>query len=348
MGMNFEVSPGSDGFGDARYAAYLPFELASGANLLHLEAPIEVAQGSISLRLEKLHHIYALSARSFPSMDAAAAGLDGLRASLLLASLRIGVGVRYSQTLGDVKLFEEPQPSSDVGLVAHACSVRGWAATDGHYDADKAAILPDNKRLTRLEMGRASLLVGISIENFFSSLTEALSFHAIHAIVGNDKLKLAIELYAAYRFELSDNAQFITLVSALESLLPDMEIVEASSAVLIKVKAVVSECRDQYPEGSDERRAVDHLHSRLGKLKREAIGTTLRAYVSDVVSRYPDLGNEKEVSAKLGDIYSIRSTLLHAGRGDERKILEALGFLRDFVPRMLTVLFIEAAKGATP
>jgi hypothetical protein len=347
MGMIFAVSPGSDGSGSARYAAYLPFVLAPGANLPPIEAPVEVTRGSISFRLERLHHIYALSSRSFPSEDAAAASLDELRASLLWASLRFGVGVSYSRTLSEVTLFEEPKPSPDSGPVAHAASVRGWAATDGHYDADKAAILRDDKRLTRWEMGRASLIVGISIENFFSSLTEALSFHAIQSIVGNDKLKLAIELYAAYRFELSDNAQFITLVSALESLLPDMVIADASSSVLDKAKAVVSGRRDQYPQGSDEWNAVNHLLSRLGTLKREAIGTTLRAYVSDVVSRYSDLGNGTEVSAKLRSIYSIRGALLHDGRGDEREISEALGFLRDFVPRMLTVLFKEAAKGAT-
>lgn len=345
--MIFAVSPGSEGFGDARYAAYLPFVLAPGANLPPIEGPVEVNQGSVSLRLEKLHHIYALSSRSFPSEDAAAASLDELRASLLWASLRFGVGVSYSRTLGEVKLFEEPNPSPDSGPVAHVASVKGWAATDGHYEADKAAILPDHKRLTRWEMGRPSLIVGISIENFFSSLAEALSFDAIRAVVGNDKLKLAIELYAAYRFELSDNAQFITLVSALESLLPDMEIAEPSSAVLNKAKAVVSEYRDQYHQGSDEWSAVNHLLSRLGALKREAIGTTLRAYVSDVVSRYPNLGNGEEVSAKLRSIYSIRSTLLHDGRGDEHEISEALSFLRDFVPRMLTVLFREAAQDAT-
>jgi len=345
--MIFAVSPGSEGCGDARYAAYLPFVLAPGANLPPIEEPVEVNQGSFSLRLEKLHHIYVLSSRSFPSEDAAAARLDELRASLLWASLRFGVGVSYSRTLGEVKLFEEPKPSPDSGPVAHAASVKGWAATDGHYEAEKAAILPDQKRLTRWETGRASLIVGISVENFFSSLAEALSFGAIRAVVGKDKLKLAIELYAAYRFELSDNAQFITLVSALESLLPDMEIAEPSSAVLHKAKAVVSECRDQYPQDSDEWSAVNHLLSRLGALKREAIGTTLRDYVSDVVSRYPNLGNGEEVSAKLRNTYSIRSTLLHDGRGDEQAISEALSFLRDFVPRMLTVLFMEAAKAAT-
>ena len=73
-------------------------------------------------------------------------------------------------------------------------------------------------------MGRPTLTVGISIENFFKFLSQALSFERLTGVVENLKLKLAIELYAAYRFELSDNAQLITLVSAFESLLRNMEI----------------------------------------------------------------------------------------------------------------------------
>lgn len=344
--MIFAISPGSDGSGHERYAAYLPFVLAPGAKLPPIDGPITLKQGHLDLKLEKLHHLYALSSGSFPSEDTAAAHLDELRASLLWLSLRFGVGVSYSRILGNLKLFEAPKAAPETGPIAHVAGAKGWTATDGHYDADKAVILPEHKRLTRWEMGRPSLVLGISIENFFNTLREALSFKGLRGVVENDKLKLAIELYAAYRFELSDNAQLITLVSALESLLPDMVIPECSSVALAKAKEVVKGYRDQYQHGSAEWSAVNHLLSRVGALRTESIGNTLRTYVSSVVSRHPDLGDPPDVSVKLRNVYSIRSTLLHEGHGGDQEMGEHLSFLREFVPRLLVVLFKEAAKAA--
>jgi hypothetical protein len=64
-GMIFAISPGSEGFGPERYVAYLPFVLAAGANLGPPEDPVTSTQGSFNLKLEKLHHHYALSSGHF-------------------------------------------------------------------------------------------------------------------------------------------------------------------------------------------------------------------------------------------------------------------------------------------
>ncbi len=344
VGMIFAISPGSSGSGHDRYTAYLPFVMAPGAALVPFDAPVKNDQGSYTLRLEKLQNLYAISSGEFQSPEAAAAGLDELRASLLWVSLQHGAGVSYSRSCQDVNMFDAPI-AADSGPIADVVRTKAWEATDGHYDADKAAIIPDHKRLTRWEMGRASVQVGISVANFFNSIVEARSLGVLGGVMHNDKLKLAIELCAAYRFELSDTAQFISLVSALESLLPDVNVAEYASSALLQAKSVVAGCRDAYQRDSKEWKSINHLLSRIGMLKTEAIGTTFRAYLSEVVSRNIALGNPDEVSVVLRKVYSIRSALLHDGRADE--LAESLSFLRDFVPRLLVVLFREAAK-ATP
>lgn len=199
----------------------------------------------------------------------------------------------------------------------------------------------------RWEAGRASVAIGISIESFFVSLSEALSFESLGEVIENDKLKLAIELYATYRFELSGNAQLITLVSALESLLPNIEIPDHSRSVLAQAEKLIKESRDGYSRDSTEWSDINRLLSRVGYLKDEAIGKTLRNYVESVVSRYPELGDATDVSSKLRDAYSVRSTLLHKGHSGEEKIGPHLSFLYDFVPRLLAILFRESAKAFT-
>jgi hypothetical protein len=344
--MIFAISPGSDGAGPERYVAYLPFVLAPGANLAPIEVPIASTHGSLTLKLEKLDHLYALSSGPFPSVDTVAAHLDELRASLLWLSLTYGVGVSYSTVLGSLHLFEAPQPVPESGPLSQLAGAVDWTATDGHYDADKALIRPDHKRLTRWETGRVSVVVGISIESFFASLNHALSLEGLRGVIENEKLKLAIELYAAYRFELGDKAQLVTLVSALESLLPDMAIPECSNAALAQAKETVRASRDRYPLDSTEWGVINHLLSRVGALKTEAIGTTLRNHVSAVVSRHPELGDPVDVSLKLRDVYSLRSTLLHEGHSREQESGGHLSFLREFVPRLLAALFREAAEPA--
>ena len=346
--MIFAISPGSDGSGPERYIAYLPFVLAPGANLASMDGPVTSTQGTFSLKLEQLHHYYTLSSGPFASEEAAVAHFDQLRACLLWLSLRHGVGISYSKILGNLNLLDLPRPVPDSGPFSHVAGTVGWTATDGSYNADKALIIPNHKRLIRWENGRASVVTGISIESFFKSLSEALSFESPGEVIENDKLRLAIELYAAYRFELSSNAQLITLVSALESLLPRIEEIPAGSKVALKqAKKAVKASRDRHAQDSTEWGVINRLLCRVGELKHEAIGTTLRNYVASVVSRHPELGDPEDVRSKLRNLYSIRSKLLHEGHPGEEKIEPHLSFARDFVPRLLAALFREAAKAFT-
>ena len=131
---------------------------------------------------------------------------------------------RLSEALDDVILWDQPIPRPEIGKIADLMGDWGWSATDGHYCADKAVIRPDHKRLHRYEMGRPSTIVGISIDNFLNSIDKALTFPTLERVIEDAKLTLSIELYAASRFELSERAQLLTLVTALEVLLPNTKI----------------------------------------------------------------------------------------------------------------------------
>ena len=160
----------------------------------------------------------------------------------------------------------------------------------------------------------------------------------------NPKLKLAIELYAAFRFELSENAQLLTLVSSLESLLPDVEIDASAKTALAEATKTIKSVRDNHASGSSEWTLINKLLSRVADLKRQSIGTTLRDYASGIVSRYPELGQPIDIEKKLTQAYSVRSHLLHEGHADDQHVRESLSFLREFVPRFLAVQFREIAR----
>lgn len=346
MGMLFAVSPGSVGSGDERYIAYLPFVLSPGAKFQSVDGPVKQKVGDLDLKLEKFQTFYAISSGPCPSTARAAEHLDDLRASLLWLSLKRGMGVSYSRSVENLTLFDTPQaaPPPNGNPIGHVSQAMGWSATDGYYDAGKATVLPEHKRLIRWEMGRAALVLGVSVGDFFECLIEAMSFKELRRVTEASKLKLAIELYAAYRFELSSNAQLITLISALESLLPEVEIPACADAALTQAKEAVATYRGRFESASPEWSAINRLLSRMGDLRTESIGRSLRTYVSSVVSRHADLGDPESVSVKLRDAYSVRSTLLHTGSAGDQDIENHLSFLREFVPQLLKVLFKEAAK----
>lgn len=342
--MIFAVSPGTEGSGPERYVASLPFVIAPGATLGTFDPPVSSTIGLLNLSVEKLHHIYTLNCGPFQTEAEASNAVSKLGIALLWFSLTHGVGVQYSKELGNATFFGAPLPIPESEhIMAHIGRVTGWTATDGHYEAEKAIVRPEHMRLARWESGRATITVGISNDNLLTCLHTALSFPRLEHIVNHAKLRLAIELYAAYRFELSRNAQLVSLVTALEALLPNVEIGNQSKAALAHGKKSVQAVRDAYPKNSSEWTEVNHLLSRIGGLQTESIGTTLRQFAVSAVSRHPKLGNPEEVSFQLRDAYSVRSKLLHEGHCPEEKLKEQLSFLCSFVPRFLSALFEEAA-----
>ena len=97
--MLFAISPGSEGTGQDRFSAYVPFVLQPGRNLVPLDSPITKEFGPDKLLLEPLHHSYAVSLGPFQTVSAAERNLCKLQAALLWVSLKYRVGLRYSKVI---------------------------------------------------------------------------------------------------------------------------------------------------------------------------------------------------------------------------------------------------------
>lgn len=339
--MIFAFSPGSDGSGPERYMVSIPFTVAPGYAINMPATPVIRATAESTPMLEKLHHLYSLKFGPYAMLEDAEDGLSEVAAALLWVSLSQGVGIKYAKDRRDPTVFQESSPINETGLMGHMRESPGWDATDGHYDAEYSIILPDHKRLVRWEAGRATLTVGVDVESFIAHLREALQFPNLRAVAIDEKLKLAIELCAGHRFELSANAQFFALVTSLEALLPDMLVSQSAAAALGSAAKTVRGVRDQHAKGTQEWADLSRLLSRVGELKHESIGMSLKAFVGAAIARNPDLGDEHTVIDNLRAAYSTRSRLLHDGIAELQAISSNLTFLRDFVPRLLTALFKE-------
>lgn len=341
--MLFAISAGSDGSGDDRFVASIPFVLSPGNTLQLAETALYSFEGGDHVKLEKLQLRYLASVGPYASEAEAELGLQKLISALLWSALEFSVGLRYPSERGAVHFHEQPLPIPNVEPMAYIGKITGWQATDGHYDADSPIVLPDHKRLVRFEGGQATITVEINSDNFLKTLAEALQFPGAASVANDNKLRLAIEVCAGHRFEISDNAQFVALVTALEALLPDSIVPPAAASALAQARAAVLEARNQHPVESIEWSQVNNLLSRVGKLQHEAIGTSMRSFALAAIQRHPDLGDADTASRALRDAYSVRSRLLHDGHADPALLSEKLSFLRQFVPKLLRALFLETA-----
>jgi hypothetical protein len=251
--------PGTAGRGEERFVATLPFWLSPGSTLQLPNESTQFTGATGRLTVERLHHLYTASLGPYPSTDAAEQGLAQLRAAVLWCAIEFGTGVRYSVQTGIVSLFDEPITIPTVHPMAHIGEVTGWECTDGHYDAGEAVIRPDHKRLVRFESGRATVTAGIAIDRFVAKAEEALSFERLSQVAGDNKLKLAIEVAMSHRFEASDNAQFITLITSLEALLPDLPVSPAASVAIAEAAQVIRGKRDTLPRRADSKSGTGWL-----------------------------------------------------------------------------------------
>jgi hypothetical protein len=342
--MIFSMSLGTAGSGDDRYTLYVPFSMSPSSSISNIEKSASVVLAGYDVRIEKLVNFFALTIQPFATEEEAARFFPKARAALLWASLKQRAGISAPTTLSQADLFPTPKsvnPGTDG--IREVFEKAGWREYDGGYDADKAVVRPEMKKLVRWEMGRARAILSTSSANFCAIVTEALAFASAEKVLGDERLQLAIELYATHSFEVSDKAQFIGLVTVLEALVPESQISSDASSALAKAKTAVQQARDAVEKNTATWTDLNHLLSRIGGLEDQAIGTAMRMFVAEAAARFPALGNPAELTQKIRAAYNLRSDLLHEGRSEE-DLKTSLGFLRDFVPKLLQHLFVEQAQ----
>jgi hypothetical protein len=247
---------------------------------------------------------------------------------------------------GTSQLSESQRPIAKAFFEIAAAA--GWEYTEGHYEAEAAQVIPDHKKLIRFEVGAASVSLGISATSWSHAMVTAFQYPRLNEINGQGRMRLAIDLYSESRALVIPRTQFLTLVIALEALLPRTRISDVAQEVLTELKKGGRDALTACGRDAFRREEINRLLSRVGGLSYEAIGTTLRGFVRSTAERHKDLGSPEELEARLKEIYDIRSSLVHEGAADEKGLEDGLFFLTRFVPRLLKILFVEAATAPRP
>ena len=189
--MIYAFSVGSNGSGPDRFGLYVPFIMSPGREISSIDKEIKHDIKGYKVSLEKLTNFYAITVGDFNSIDEAHRFFPKLCSSLLWASLKFKAGISYPKVITEINLEDNPTPihkDSNFRIVTDAV---GWNELEGHYDADKAVVRPEAKKLVKLEMGRPTVIIAINTDNFFKAISEAISFKVPENVVNDEKLQLA-------------------------------------------------------------------------------------------------------------------------------------------------------------
>lgn len=251
MGMLFSWSIGSSGSGSDRFILYVPFTVSLGCEISSIDGEMEHNINGYKVRIEKLTNFYAITIGEFNSIDEAHQFFPKLCSSFLWASLKIKAGINYPNMITEIKLEENSTPIHKDSNIRMITDMVGWSEIEGHYDADKAVVRPEAKKLIRFEMGQPSVIIGVNAENFVKFISEAILFKSPESVINNKKLQLAISLYSAFHYEVSDNAKFISLVTVIEALKPKEEEVSDIAREALELAISTIEKLKACKEGSD-------------------------------------------------------------------------------------------------
>lgn len=248
----------------------------------------------------------AIIGSSFDSEDAALQAARETRTRFLQWAVREDVGIDWGGSLPGTQF-------SDAGLAHFAQVLGGPVRPDKHgidvYERDPAL---------RFIALRVEASVGKNMDSFRTALQ--LPIQPL-----SRKQELAAEIFTSHHFDSSPRSRFLTLVTALESLLVPQERSSEAQAVVATLRKTVSESNlDQSTKAS--------MKGTLLWFRSESIGQTGRKLVTSLLSGRQYRG--KPPAKFFSDIYEVRSGIVHRGETprDILDIANATGeFVRDLI-----------------
>lgn len=309
------------------YTLRVPFELPSGHAMENLRLPAERKLGDLTLTLKYVSPFNILEVDGFTSEDAAKAYLNHLRAGFKWVLLNLGVPPRVPAEFGPVLSGEEAAEAAQRLEKAFGLRIPGEydILINGHYPA----VYRSKSRVRAIggETSPATVRAGIDPALFFSLVTDGASMPRSPEIILDAKFMLALELYQAHLSE-RPSAQLITLMTALEVLLPQGESRWHGVAheLVNGLERQIDQCKGQFARNSDEHNNLDSLATQIRHgWKTSSIRSRILPFVRDTLKKDGHPGAD-DLGERARKAYDVRSKLVHTG---DLPVNELTGALKD-------------------
>lgn len=213
----------------------------------------------------------------------------------------------------------------------------------GLIDGGRPAIYPSDGNFRKLTVGQASVLLSDTSGVFGAFLLEGAGFPNSKVVIQDEKLQPALDLYSAYFTEVSDNARFLTLVMALETLAQSNIRPQLVLKLLDKFKEQVEELEITVQPETAEAVSLESLKKELIFRREDSLRSQIRSLVHQTLSSNGD-PDAVDIARKATQLYDKRSRLVHNGSLPRKELGTGCSDAQRIVKRVLIARFLRVAK----
>jgi len=286
--------------------------------------------------------IQLLRVTGFRSFEKAEEFFQRLRGALYYLTVGHKLSIRSDRDMQMVRLLDSPVDVRGNPNWGEICEQKGWTQLDGYVDPFPAVVIPEHLRIMEIGVGPLSVTIGTPVPMFLEHLAGVLALPKPESITADERLSLAIDLYASSLWETSRRARVVSLATALEALIKPERVSQAASDQIDQLLNAFDSARDCLAEDQKQRSESDSIRSRLASLKNESISERLRRLA---VAHASDIGvTTEQARHKMVSAYGVRSKLVHDGNAPEAEIEDAAAWLDKAVPAILKSSANEVSK----
>lgn len=322
------------------YTLRFPFRLPLGQTINTNEDVVKI--GHLHFHISKQENWYILEIDRFKSEDEAVEFSNQLWAGFMWVILNANLAPSASLEIQEVTYSKDPIVTGK--NLARSFGLPDGEAVDSLIDGSRPAIFLSDKKIRKLTGGDIQVTIGIQSKRIFEILSEHFNFSKPSEPFNDNKLRVAVELYAAYFTESSPNARFLTLVMALETLAKG---VNRPQVILDLLKKWQDEVDQIKLSNSDNEltTVLDSLSKELLFRKENSIRNQIRTLVLETLRKAGDVDAEQTANATV-KIYDYRSSLVHDGKLDVQTLNQSTADAKLIVERVLRAKFKSIVEPA--
>lgn len=320
------------------YTLRFPFRLPVGQAIGVVDQVFDVA--GRSLRFSVNGNSYVATVEGFESENEATAYIHQLWGALMWVQMNAKLAPQADLEIGHISYTEDPVAAAE--NLSKSFGVKIDPPVDGLADGSSPIVHATEKRIKTMTGGDVNVTITTPLDSVIGLIRSFTEFSHHTQALTDEKLRVALELYAAYFSEGSQKSKFLTLVMSLEALAlgvkrpkPILELLAKWADDVEKLKTALA--------GDDEcLAALDSVARELIFRQESSIRSQIRALVLTTLTD----ADAKAMAQLAVKIYDHRSTLVHNGTLDKAVLSQAFDDARTLVERVLRARFKATVLGS--
>jgi uncharacterized protein YoxC len=263
---------------------------------------------------------YAISVSGFSNREECRDYFGVIRLTLCRAQLFLGRSFDFAHEVKDVRIVENPVGGE---LVRGADILAEGELPCAMVGAMEVVVYPSNVKLTQVSVGQANVSTTENSDRFLQVLRDGVS-HAGNFSEGfDDRLFSSFDLHGAFWRERSDYVKFLSLVTALECLIPERRPPQIVKDTVRMWRADLDVLIQDPSTSAEDKDALGLLRNQLTSLSKRhgSIMHGIQTLVEDVDVESTQI---EALKASVKDIYSVRSQILHSAQFPDEALVRSL------------------------